>query len=131
MNRIAKHMKTIISAALMLASAAMYGQATPAAAAQKGFTIDTNTLLIIFAVFLLLPIWILSNTFITAANRYYANRIKSGSAKVLIPLGLLMLSTSLMAQGTAPASTPGLSATAMTILLICVISAELLSLIHI
>ena len=71
MNRIAKHMKTIISAALMLASAAMYGQATPAAAAQKGFTIDTNTLLIIFAVFLLLPIWILSNTFIThgAGNR--------------------------------------------------------------
>lgn len=94
-------MKTIISAALMLVSAAMYGQATPAAAAQKGFTIDTNTLLIIFAVFLLLPIWILSNTFITAANRYYANRIKSGSAKVLIPLGLLMLSSSLMAQGTA------------------------------
>ena len=46
MNRIAKHMKTIISAALMLVSAAMYGQATPAAAAQKGFTIDTNTLLI-------------------------------------------------------------------------------------
>ncbi len=126
MNRIAKHMKTIISAALMLVSAAIYGQATPAAAAQKGFTIDTNTLLIIFAVFLLLPIWILSNTFITAANRYYANRIKSGSAKVLIPLGLLMLSTSLMAQGTTPANTPGLSATAMTILLICVISAELL-----
>lgn len=110
----------------MLVCAAMHGQATPAATAQKGFTIDTNTLLIIFAVFLLLPIWILSTTFITAANRYYANRIKSGSAKVLIPLGLLMWSTSLMAQGTAPASTAGLSATAMTILLICVICAELL-----
>ncbi|MDZ4749684.1 MAG: cbb3-type cytochrome c oxidase N-terminal domain-containing protein [Saprospiraceae bacterium] len=119
-------MKTIFSAALMLVCAAMYGQATPAASAQKGFTIDTNTLLIIFAVFLLLPIWILSNTFITAANRYYANRIKSGSAKVLLPLGLLMLSTSLMAQATTLVSTPGLSATVMTILLICVISAEML-----
>lgn len=126
MNRIAKHMKTIFSAALLLVCAALYGQATPAVAAQKGFTIDTNTLLIIFAVFLLLPIWILSNTFITAANRYYANRIKSGSAKVLIPLGLLMWSTSLMAQGTVPVSTPGMSATAMTILLIFVISAEML-----
>ena len=36
MNRIAKHMKTIISAALMLVSAAMYGQATPAASGSKG-----------------------------------------------------------------------------------------------
>lgn len=126
MNRIAKHMKTIFSAAMMLVCAALYGQAVPAAATQKGFTIDTNTLLIVFAVFLLLPIWILSNAFITSANRYYANRIKSGSAKVLIPLGLLMMSTSLMAQGTSPVSTPGLSATAMTILLICVISAEMI-----
>lgn len=126
MNRIAKHMKTIFSAALMLVCVAMYGQATPATAAQKGFSIDTNTLLIIFAIFLLLPIWILSNTFITSANRYYTKRIKSGSAKMLIPLSLLMSSTSLMAKGNTLVSTTGLSATAMTILLICVISAELL-----
>ncbi len=126
MNRIAKQMKTIFSAAMMLVCAALYGQGVPATATQKGFTIDTNTLLIVFAIFLLLPIWILSNAFITSANRYYANRIKSGSAKLLIPLGLLMMSTSLMAQGTTPVNTPGLSATAMTILLICVISAEML-----
>jgi cytochrome c oxidase cbb3-type subunit III len=110
---------------MVLASAVLYGQAAPAAPASKGFTIDTNTLLIIFAIFLLMPIWILSNAFITSAKRYYADRIKSGSARVLIPLGLLMLSTTLMAQGTPVENTPGLSATAMTILLICVISAEL------
>jgi cytochrome c oxidase cbb3-type subunit 3 len=111
---------------MVLASAVLYGQAAPAAPASKGFTIDTNTLLIIFAIFLLMPIWILSNAFITSAKRYYADRIKSGSARVLIPLGLLMLSTSLMAQGTPAENTPGLSATAMTILLICVIGAELM-----
>jgi cytochrome c oxidase cbb3-type subunit 3 len=119
-------MKTILSAALLLISAAVYGQAAPAGGAQKGFTIDTNTLLIIFALFLLLPIWILSNTFITSAKRYYTDRTKSGTARIFLPLGLLMMSTSLMAQAPAPANTPGLSATAMTILLICVISAELL-----
>jgi cytochrome c oxidase cbb3-type subunit 3 len=119
-------MKTMISAVMLLTSAALYGQAAPAADVQKGFTIDTNTLLIIFAVFLLLPIWILSNTFITSARRYYTDRTKSGTVRMLIPIGLLMMSTSLMAQGAAPVSTPGLSATAMTILLICVISAELL-----
>jgi len=110
---------------MVLASAVLYGQAAPAAPASKGFTIDTNTLLIIFAIFLLMPIWILSNAFITSAKRYYADRIKSGSARVLIPLGLLMLSTTLMAQGAPVENTPGLSATAMTILLICVIGAEL------
>jgi len=111
---------------MVLASAVLYGQAAPAAPVSKGFTIDTNTLLIIFAVFLLMPIWILSNTFITSAKRYYADRTKSGTARVLIPIGLLMLSTSLMAQGTPVENTPGLSATAMTILLICVIGAELM-----
>ncbi len=126
MNRISRHMKTIFSIPMLLASAVLYGQAGPAAPAAKGFTIDTNTLLIIFAVFLLLPIWILSNTFITAAKRYYAERIKSGTAKVLIPLGLLMMSTTLMAQTPVAVDEPGLSATAMTILLICVISAELM-----
>ena len=53
MNHIAKHMKTIFSAAMLLVSAALYGQAAPAAPAQKGFTIDTNTLLIIESVLLL------------------------------------------------------------------------------
>lgn len=126
MNRISRPMKAIFSASLLLASAGLYGQAATAAPVQKGFTIDTNTLLIIFAVFLLMPIWILSNTFITAAKRYYSDRVKSGTARMLIPLGMLMFSTSLFAQGSAPVATPGLSATAMTILLICVIAAELM-----
>jgi cytochrome c oxidase cbb3-type subunit 3 len=119
-------MKTIFSIAMVLASAVLYGQAAPAAPVSKGFTIDTNTLLVIFAVFLLLPIWILSNTFITAAKRYYADRTKSGTARVILAIGVLMFSGSLMAQGTPVENTPGLSATAMTILLICVIGAELM-----
>lgn len=119
-------MKTILSAALLMSGAALYGQAAAAPTASKGFTIDTNTVLILFALFLLLPIWILSNTFVTAAKRYYSERTRSGTAKVLLPFGLLMISSSLWAQAPAAAPAVGLSASAMTILLICVISAELL-----
>lgn len=120
-------MKTIFSAALLLSGAALYGQAAQAPAASAGFTIDTNTVLVLFALFLLLPIWILSNTFITAARRYYSDRARSGTAKILLPLALLMLSQVVMAQAPAAAAPKvGLSATAMTILLICVIMAELI-----
>lgn len=119
-------MKTIISIVILLFGAAAYGQNAPAAPVQKGFTIDTNILLIIFAVFLLLPIWILSNTFIAAARRYYADKIKAGHLKVLAPLGLLLVGQGLFAQTTIPPATPGLSSNAMTILLLCVIGAELL-----
>lgn len=119
-------MKTILSAALLMSGTALYGQAAQAPAASTGFTIDTNTVLVLFALFLLLPIWILSNTFITAARRYYSDRSRSGAAKVLIPLILLMISNEMMAQAQTAAPKVGLSASAMTILLICVISAELL-----
>ncbi len=113
-------MKTIFSISLLFSSATIMAQGS----AESSFTIDTNTLLIIFALFLLFPIWILSNTFLTAARKYYADRLKSKSAKVLLPLGLVMMSTSLFANTTAVA-TPGLSNSAMTFLLICLISAEL------
>jgi cytochrome c oxidase cbb3-type subunit 3 len=119
-------MKPIFSIIILLCGTAVYGQAVQAIPASNGFKFDTNTLLIIFALFLVLPIWILSNTFITSAKRFYAERTKSGMLKVLIPLGLLMISSSLMAQAGTHVSEPGLSATAMTILLICVISAELM-----
>lgn len=119
------HMKTIISVHLFLLASVVNGQHAPAAPVQKGFMIDTNTLLIIFAIFLLLPIWILANTFIAAARRYYADKMKSG-ARVLIPFGFIMMSASLMAQGKAIPNEPGLSAGAMTILLLGVIGAELI-----
>ncbi len=111
---------------MLLTWSATYGQNAPVAAAPKAFTMDTNTLLIIFAVFLLLPIWILSNTFITTAKRFYEFKIKSGTIKVLIPFGLLLMSGSLMAQVPPAATTPGLSSNAMTILLLGVIAAELI-----
>ena len=112
--------------AILLFSAALYGQTVPTAEVQKGFAIDTNTLLIIFALFLLLPIWILSNAFIASAKKFYTELTKPGIIKVLIPLGLMMISSSIMAQVPVQDNTPGLSASSMTILLVCVISAELL-----
>ncbi len=114
-------MKTTFSISLLFGSTAMAAQGTTGG----GFSIDTNTLLIIFAVFLLFPIWILSNTFLSAARKFYSDRAKSKSAKVLLPLGLMMMSTSAFAA-TSSADTPGLSNEAMTILLVCVIAAELL-----
>jgi len=119
-------MKTILSVVMLLTWSAIYGQNAPVAAAPTGYTMDTNTLLIIFAVFLLIPILILSNTFITTAKRFYEYKIKSGSARVLIPFGLLLMSSSLMAQVSPTVSTPGLSSNAMSILLMCVIGAELI-----
>ena len=114
-------MKTIFSISLLLSSFTLMAQSSTG----SGFTIDTNTLLIIFALFLLFPIWILSNTFLTAARKYFADRLKAKSAKVLLPFVLLIMSQSLFAAGTN-ATAPGLSSNAMTILLICVIAAELL-----
>lgn len=114
-----------MSLTLLWMSAAVYGQAAPTGQASKGFTIDTNTLLIVFAVFLLLPIWILSNTFITAARRHYSEKMKSG-VRIMLPLAFLMTADGLTAQAAVAETTPGLSANAMTILLLCVIGAELL-----
>ncbi|HEY3386434.1 MAG TPA: cbb3-type cytochrome c oxidase N-terminal domain-containing protein, partial [Saprospiraceae bacterium] len=118
-------MKQILSAGMLLFSAALYGQTPKVTDMEKGFTIDTNTLLIIFALFLLLPIWILSNAFVASAKTYYTKRIKSGTTKTVIPFGFLLMSSTLMAQDAFTVNTPGLSAPMMTILLILVICAEL------
>lgn len=127
MNRLSLSIKFIATLVLLGLGVVVYGQAAPAGQAPKGFTLDTNTLLIIFAVFLLLPIWILSNTFIAAARRHYGERMKTGM-RILLPLAILLTTGQLMAQSatTPVASTPGLSSNAMTILLLCVIGAELL-----
>ncbi len=117
-------MKTILSLALLLMGLTVYGQAAQAPASRWVF--DTNTLLIVFAVFLLFPIWILSKTFVAAARRYYMDKIKSGSARMLLPILLTGMSYTALAQGAGADTTPGLSANAMTILLLCVIGAELL-----
>ncbi len=119
-------MKTIISAALLLMSFVGFAQNAQAGPVQQGFNFDTNTLLVIFALFLLLPIWILSNTFIAAAKRYNSDKLKSRTIKVLVPLGFLLWSNSILAQGSVPASTPGISGNAMTVILLCVIGAELM-----
>lgn len=130
MNCIIIKMKTILSAALFLFSTAAYSQAASANSSSSILQMDTNTILIILALFLLIPLWVLSNTFITAAKHFYAGKLKSKNAKVLLPIGLIMVSTSLWGQEASAASTAGLSAGAMTILLLCVIGAELLLILY-
>jgi cytochrome c oxidase cbb3-type subunit 3 len=122
-------MKTKLTAAFVMLTIALQGQAAATSEPTKAWTIDTNTLLVIFAVFLLLPIWILSNTFIASAKKFYTERKNSGAERILSILGILLLSNSLMAQTNQPSGI-GLSATGMTILLICVISAELYMIIY-
>lgn len=126
MNSISTIMKTILSIVLLLTWSLTYGQGAASGVAQKSFNLDTNMILIIFAVFLLLPIWILSKTFMATANRFSTHKTKSGSIKVLLPFSLLLMSTSLMAQSPAQTSLPWLSSNGMTMLLLCVVAAELL-----
>ncbi|MFZ1676448.1 MAG: cbb3-type cytochrome c oxidase N-terminal domain-containing protein [Saprospiraceae bacterium] len=148
-------MKSILSIIMLLISCVAYGQVDVPAKVNKGIIIDTNFLLIVIAVMLLIPLRILANTFIAAAKRYYMDNINSGSLKVLIPLCFILINTSLLAQTTASPTTASVQSTAamqttaavqttavvpaatqsqswglltntMTIMLLCVIGLELL-----
>ena len=119
-------MKTKYTAAFMLMSAMVAAQSATAKATSPGFSFDINLILVLFALFLIVPIIALSNTFTTAAKRYYAEKLKSRTLRVLLPIGVLLVSSSLIAQGNSPANTIGISSSTMTILLICVIGVELL-----
>ena len=88
-------MKAILSIVMLLISGIMYGQADIPAKVNKGIVIDANMLLVIIAVILLIPLSIVSKTFIAAAKRYYLDEIKGGMLKVLIPLCFIMMNASL------------------------------------
>jgi len=123
---ISYHKRTIISGILLLLSAIAFGQKAPAQEAQNSVTIDTNFLLLLVAIFLLIPIVMLSNIFMTVAKRYYSEKSKSGILKILFPLSLLLTSTSLFAQETTTFVNSGLLKDPMTLLLLGVIGFEIL-----
>ncbi len=122
---------------MLLISCVAYGQADVPAKVSKGIVIDANMLLVIIAVLLLIPLRILSKTFIAAAKRHYTDTINSGMLKVLVPLCFVLINTSLLAQATTAQATSavqttvkvqswGLLTNTMTIMLLCVIGLELL-----
>src|SRR6185503_4678759 len=102
-----------------------YGQALPAETVKKGFTFDTNTYLVIIAVLLLLPIRVMSKTFIEAAKHFYSQKLKSGNLKLIIPFGLLLSASSLFAEETSTSTSIERTVNPMTILLLCVIFIEI------
>jgi cytochrome c oxidase cbb3-type subunit III len=123
-------MKISIALSLLFISGLVTSQTvTPAAApASGGQGLDMNIILIILAVFLLFPISSLANAFVAAAKKKMDERIKSGSLKVLIPLGLLLLSQVVQAQtvsATPAAAGNGMNSQTMTIVLLCGIGLEL------
>lgn len=122
---------------MLLISCVAYGQADVPAKVSKGIVIDANMLLVIIAVLLLIPLRILSKTFIAAAKRHYLDNINSGPLKVLVPLCFVLINTSLWAQSTTAQATSavqttgnaqswGLLTNTMTIMLLSVIGIELL-----
>ena len=118
-------MKTLLSVFILLFSMVAYGQEAIPADAPKGIHFDTNMLLIIVAIILLLPLRIMVKVFITAAKHYYAHTLKSGHLKILLPLGGIMVSTSLFAQDNSFASAFSLLNNTLTISLLSLIALEL------
>ncbi len=119
-------MKAILSILMLLTSYAVFGQEKIPEPVHKGITFDTNLFLIIIVIGLLLPIWSLSKTFIITAKRFYSEKLNSGSMKVLVPLGLMLMSTSLFAQqAVVPVNAATFNRT-MTIVLLGTIGVEVL-----
>jgi len=119
-------MKIFLSLFLLLFSGYITGQAV--IPSPGGARFDTNIILIILAVFLLLPISSLANAFVAAAKKKLDDRTKSSSFKVLIPLILVMVSQ--IAHGQAASIKPeignGVSSSTMTIVLLCGIGLEVI-----
>jgi cytochrome c oxidase cbb3-type subunit 3 len=123
-------MKICFSILLVTLSGLVMGQgATPSAPpANGGQGFDMNIILILLAVFLLVPISSLANAFVGAAKNKMEEKAKSASLKVLIPLGLILLSQAVYAQPTTTAkvvSENGVNSQMMTIVLLCAIGLEI------
>jgi hypothetical protein len=69
--------------------------------------LDVNIILIILAVFLLIPISSLAKAFVAVARQKLEQHSKSATLKVLLPLGLIMISQFVHAQVNATANTTG------------------------
>lgn len=115
--------------AFVLAMTGSTGQAWAKTAdntAETGFSFfDINVILLLLAIFLLIPILVLSRTLTAAARYHVQQRLKSSSPKALLVLVMLSTGSALFAQTSSPITT-ALSDNFMTILLLGVIAAELL-----
>ena len=122
-------MKIYYSILLVFISGLLPGQdTTPTAPSSGGQGFDMNIILILLAVFLLVPISSLANAFVGAAKKKMEERAKSTSLKVLIPFGLLLLTQVAQAQAATSAkaaSENGANSQAMTIVLLCAIGLEI------
>ena len=122
-------MKIYYSILLVFTSGLLPGQdTTPTAPSSGGQGFDMNIILILLAVFLLVPISSLANAFVGAAKKKMEERAKSASLKVLIPFGLLLLTQVAQAQAATSAkaaSENGANSQAMTIVLLCAIGLEI------
>src|SRR6188474_3795880 len=98
-------MKIYYSKLLVFISGLLPGQdTTPTAPSSGGQGFDMNIILILLAVFLLVPISSLANAFVGAAKKKMEERAKSASLKVLIPFGLLLLTQVAQAATVTPAA---------------------------
>ena len=124
-------MKTISSISFLFLSGVLMAQGStaPAPASNGVPGIDVNIILIILAAFLLIPISSLAKAFVAAAKQKLEQNAKSSTLKVLLPLGLIMVSQFVHAQGNTPANTPGstgMDSNMMTIVLLCAIGLEII-----
>lgn len=124
-------MKTINTIFFLFLSGIMMAQdaAVQAPAANNGFTMDINIILVVLAAFLLYPIGSLARTFVAAAKQKLDQQSKSSTLKVLLPLGLVLLSQIVFAQASSPATpiaSNGADSQMMTIVLLCAIGLEMI-----
>ncbi|HEX5113439.1 MAG TPA: cbb3-type cytochrome c oxidase N-terminal domain-containing protein [Saprospiraceae bacterium] len=123
-------MKTLIALSLIFFSAMASGQTgnAPAVPPTSAPAFDINIILIILAVFLLLPISSLGKAFVAAAKKKLEENAKSASLKVLIPLAIILVSQAAQAQAAVavPDTGAGVNSQTMTITLLCAIGLEII-----
>jgi cytochrome c oxidase cbb3-type subunit 3 len=123
-------MKIYFSLLLVFLTGLLMGQdaASTATPTNGGHGLDMNIILILLAVFLLVPINSLAKAFVGAAKKKMEEKAKSASLKVLIPFGLILLTQAVQAQSATAAkaaSDNGVNSQTMTIVLLCGIVLEI------
>ena len=99
-----RSMKTIFTCVALAMVTAVRAQA-PKTASPSGFQFnpDIDIVLVVFAAFLLLPLYILAKAFVLTASKQLAEAGRKGKMMLLIPLTILV-SSAAFAQGTTSVS---------------------------
>lgn len=122
-----RSMKTIFTCVALAMCTAVHAQAAkPAAPSGFQFNPDIDIVLIVFAAFLLLPLYILAKAFVAIASKQLAEAARKGKVMLWLPL-LILLSSAANAQQTAPVTklAPSFGAgNALTISLLTLIAIE-------